>query len=229
MFITFMRRTLLMAAVSAVFVSGSLATTYGDVVTRAEAAPCSLLPPTVISVPVYPYFASTLPWVEARSTDPVGPFPLSALVPFPWASIEGIWTMKLPDGTSLQFSFDVQVDCNGRKFLRVLGFDQKTFRVTSEGVGIGMNNDMLVRAAMTSSASQYMVYIRQFKVPQGKAVPGKISTVVTIRPFDADSSADVHMIARKASPLTLPKYVQQQREIEEKRQAERRRPTSARP
>ena len=220
MFITVIRRALSAAAVSAVFVSGSLATTRGEAISRAEATPCSVLP--TVSFTTYPYFLFHGP--ESRSGDPVGPFPLSALVPFPWATIEGIWTAKLPDGSSLQFSFDVQADCDGRKFIRVQGFDPKSYRVTAEGVGVAIANDMMVRAVMTSATSQYMVYIRQFKVPATKAViKSTIATVVTVRPFEGDALTDVHMMARKASNLTLPKYEQQQREIEEKHQSDARR------
>lgn len=214
MFITFIRRSVL-TIVMGVLVA---ATAAG----QAEACPGVVSVPSPITYP-----ATTFP-IELRSTDPVGPFPLAALVPFPWATIQGIWAMKLPNGTSLHFSFEVQADCNGRKFVQVLGFDQKSYRVTAEGTGLGMSNDMIVRAAMTSASSQYMVYIRQFRVPAGKAT-GKISTVVTIRPFDGDGSTDVHMVARKASTLTLQGYVQQLREIE-KRQADRsRRLVPARP
>lgn len=156
--------------------------------------------------------------VDLRSTDPVGPFPLSALVPFSWASIDGIWSMKLPDGTALYLSLQVQADCDGRRFLKVINFDQKSFRVQSEGVGLALANDTTVRAVMTSPTSQHMLFIRQYKVPVGKA-GSKISTVVTIRPFNGSNNDDVHMIARKASSLTLDQYIQRQRDLEAERAA----------
>lgn len=156
--------------------------------------------------------------VDLRSTDPVGPFPLSALVPFSWASIDGIWSMKLPDGTALYLSLQVQADCDGRRFLKVINFDQKSFRVQSEGVGLALANDTTVRAVMTSPTSQHMIFVRQYKVPVGKA-GSKISTVVTIRPFNGSNNEDVHMIARKASSLTLDQYIQRQRKLEAERAA----------
>lgn len=222
MFITFIRRACVKFAVVA---GASFIATSALAASNAEASPCSLTTITAPSISSVPYIR---PPVEARSTDPVGPFPLSAIVPFPWSTIQGIWTMKLPNGTSLFFSFEVAADCAGRKFVQVLGFDQKTYRVLAEGLGIATTNDTIVRAAMTSASSQYMVYIRQFKLPQGRAT-GKVSTVVTIRPFDGDVSNDVHMIARKASPLTLNDYVQQQRALEEKRAIQSRRSVSAHP
>jgi hypothetical protein len=164
-----------------------------------------------------------------RSTDPVGPFPLSALVQFPWATIEGIWTMKMPDGTPLYFSFEVATACDGRKAVKVIGFDQKSYRVTAEGLGIGLANDTMVRAVMTSATTQFMVFIRQFKLPPLKAaapspsLPTKISTVVTVRPFNGDETVDIHMIARKASMLTLPEYLAKQKDDEARREAEIRR------
>lgn len=190
-------------------------------VARAQASACVMMP----TLPVITEASETAPaavvdasgtMIELRSTDPVGPFPLSALVPFSWASIDGIWSMKLPDGTAVYLSLQVQADCDGRRFLRVVNFDQKSFRVQSEGVGLALANDTTVRAVMTSPASQHMLFIRQYKVPVGKA-GSKISTVVTIRPFNG--SNDVHMIARKASSLTLDQYIQRQRDIEAERAA----------
>jgi hypothetical protein len=223
MFITLIRRTLVLAATT--FVANATFVSTG----HAASSPCAMLPAvgglTTATSP------STSYPIEARSTDPVGPFPLAAravLLPFPWATIEGIWTMKLPDGTTSHVSFDVQADCSGRKFIQILGFDQKTYRVTAEGVGIGASNDTIVRAAMTGTGAQYMVFVRQFKETPAKGQV-RLSTVVTIRPFDGDSTNDVHMIARKASALTLPEYIQQQRDLEEKRQADRRRSISTRP
>lgn len=161
----------------------------------------------------------------APLSDPVGPFPLSALVPFPWGSIDGIWSMKLPDGTKLHFSFEVASTCDGQKIVHVLGFEQKSYRVTSEGVAVSFSDlrvsgkDTTVRAVMSSSTSQYMVFLRQFRIPAGKAT-GRVSTVVTIRPFNGSEADDVHMVARRSSPLTLSEYVEKQRQNEAKRQAE---------
>lgn len=181
--------------------------------TAAQATPC-------VSVSALPSFVgSTLvpPSETARVGDPVGPFPLSALLPFPWASIDGIWTMKLPDGTSLYFSFGVQSDCNGRKILKVSTFDRTTYRLTGEGTGLALTNDMMVRAAMTTPSMQYMLYIRQYKQPVGKGQSKQV-TVVTVRPFNGNESNDIHMVARKVSVLTLEQYVKRQQELAHSRQ-----------
>jgi hypothetical protein len=181
MFITKIRKSILMVSVAMCGIAGGV---------RSEAASACASVPVVMTEPTFALGTSTLfPPVELRSTDPVGPFPLSALVPFPWTTIEGIWTMKIPDGTALYFSFEVATACDGRKVVKVTGFDQKSYRVTAEGVGIGLANDTMVRAVMTSATSQYMVFIRQFKLPAPKAstrTTGRISTVVTIRPFSGD-------------------------------------------
>lgn len=193
---------------------------------RAEANPSS--PCVAYSAPVevlsYP-LSGTASGSGILSTDPVGPFPLSALIPFPWRSIDGIWSMKLPDGTKLHLSFEVRTACDGRKLLHVLGFDQKTYRVTSEGVGVSMTDsvvsgkDTTVRAVMSSAASQYTIFVRQFRIPPGKAT-GRISTLVTVRPFAGDESNEFHMVARRSSPLTLSEYIEKQKEIEAKRDAD---------
>ncbi len=226
MFITTVRKTVSFATLVAAFVAGSFATSRGEAIAPASANCTSV---SGLSTSSLPSFATTLPLIGGsgsstalRSTDPVGPFPLSAIVPFPWTTIEGIWTMMLPDGTRRYFSFEVRSSCDGRRFVQVLGFDQQTYRVTAEGVGLGQTNDTMVRAVMTSATSQYMVFIRQFKMPAGKAT-GKLSTVVTVRPFNGDETDDIHMIARKASPLTLEKFVEKQREDEARREETRRR------
>jgi hypothetical protein len=213
MFITLIRRTSVFLALGLIVAA--------SVAARVEASACSSLPSSVLAS-TYP--APTIP-IEARSTDPVGPFPLSTLVPFPWTTIQGIWATKVPNGTSNYFSFEVQADCSGQRFVRVLAFDQKSYRVTAEGVGVGTPNDTIVRAVMNSGGSQQMIYIRQFRVPVGKT--SKISTVITIRPFDG--SKDQHMIARHASPLRLEDYVEQQREVEKHQADIRRRFVPSRP
>ncbi len=157
--------------------------------------------------------ASTVdPQYELLSTDPVGPFPLSTLVPFSWTSIDGIWSMRLPDGTPMHLSLQVEADCNGRRFLKVVNFDQKSFRVQAEGTGLALANDTTIRAVMTSSSSQQMLFIRQYKVPVGKSGT-RVATVVTIRPFGGSNNDDVHMIAKKASSLSLDQYIQRRKQL----------------
>lgn len=212
MFITFIRRNIRRTCVVLI----------GVVFSCLLSEPLQACPSTGITS-TFPSYS-----IELRSTDPVGPFPLAALVPFPWSTIQGIWTARLPNRTNLHFSFEVRTDCAGHKYVQVIGFDQKTYRVMAEGVGFGMANDTMIRAAMTSSGSQYMLYVRQFKNPAGRAT-GKVSTVVTIRPFDSeDPKNDVHMVARKASNLTLQAYIDQRRELE-KQEADKQRTLSGRP
>lgn len=201
---------------SVLVVLASMAVTAEPVRAQVQTgSPCALLP--VVPEPVVPAYA-TSGLGELRSTDPVGPFPLSALIPLSWNSIDGIWSMKLPDGTQVHLSLQVQADCDGRQFLKVVNFDQKSFRVQSEGIGLSQSNDTMVRAVMTSPSSQHMIFIRQYRVRTGKAT-SKISTVVTIRPFNGTSVDDLHMIARKASSLTLDQYIRWQQEVQSRRDA----------
>lgn len=202
---------------SVLVVLASMAFAAGSAKAQAQAGSSCSLMPAIPAEPIVPAYA-TSGLVELRSTDPVGPFPLSALVPLSWNSIDGIWSMKLPDGTQIHLSLQKQADCDGRQFLKVVNFDQKSFRVQSEGIGLAQSNDTMVRAVMTSQSSQHMIFIRQYKVPVGKS-GSKISTVVTIRPFSGTSADDLHMIARKASSLTLDQYIRRQQEIQAQREA----------
>ncbi len=216
LFITMTKYSVLVLLVSIAVTAGTAVVHSESQTAKAQASPCTIIPelPLQPSVPSY----TSLGMIELRSTDPVGPFPLSALIPLSWTSIDGIWSMKLPDGAQVHLSLQVQADCDGRRFVKVVGFDQKSFRIQSEGIGLAQSNDTMVRAVMTSQSSQHMIFIRQYKVPVGKA-GSKISTVVTIRPFNGTDADDLHMIARKASSLTLDQYIRRQQELQAQREA----------
>jgi hypothetical protein len=215
LFITTIKFSVLVVLASMALTAGAAGLQPKSLAAEAQAGACTLLP-AIPAEPTYPAYATS--GLELRSTDPVGPFPLSALIPLSWNSIDGIWSMKLPDGTQIHLSLQVQADCDGRRFLRVVNFDQKSFRIQSEGIGLTQSNDTMVRAVMTSQSSQYMIFIRQYKVPVRKA-GSKVSTVVTIRPFNGSNGDDLHLIARKASSLTLDQYIRRQKELQAQREA----------
>lgn len=215
LFITTIKFSVLVVLASMAVTAGTAGLQPQSVAAMAQPGACTLLP-TPPAEPTFPDYSTS--GLELRSTDPVGPFPLSALIPFSWNSIDGIWSMKLPDGTQVHLSLQAQTDCDGRRFLRVINFDQKSFRVQSEGFGLTQSNDTMVRAVMTSLSSQHMIFIRQYKLPVGK-LGSKISTVVTIRPFNGSNVDDLHMIARKASSLTLDQYIRRQQELQAQREA----------
>lgn len=188
---------------------------FGLTTTSSSAAPTL---PCAAAPAVYP--TSPASGASRLGTDPVGPFPLDALQPFPWASIEGIWTGSLPDGTQVYFSFEVKTDCQRKKLLEVLAFDQKSMRVTAEGTGLAASNDTMVRAAMTSGSVNYMVFIRQYKTKATPKVRARIVNVITIRPFNGTEADDIHLPIRKISTLSLPALIRQQQEAEAAAQAE---------
>lgn len=164
-----------------------------------------------------------------RSGDPVGPFPLATLVPFPWNSIEGIWGMRDRENKPIYFSFDVQEACDGRQFVKVQRFDEK-YNVLGGGIGLALANDTTVRAVMSADREQYMLYIRQFKQTSGsgRSMKTTLSTIVTSRPFGGGPQNDDHMVATRFSALTLDKYVEklkQEQQLEEqaRRESESRR------
>ena len=177
-------------------------------------APCvTPTPPNATSTSPWPFLAQVVPTIElARSTDPVGPFPLDAILPFPWATIEGIWAVKSPDGKSIYWSFKVVPDCNGKKALQVVSFDRQSYQVTAEGLGLTLPNDKMMRATVNTSATKYEVFIRQYKqsTPKGQ----RQVTVLTVRPFGSDGSSDVHMIAQKKSSMSLEEYGRHQQELQ---------------
>jgi hypothetical protein len=139
---------------------------------------------------------------------PEVPFPLNITLPFPWGNIEGMWKV-VSDGLEILFSFSVQTDTNGHQYLRVLQIDSATGTLVAEGVGIGVENDKLVRAAMTAKATKanYMLFIGSYKNTNSYVVGGQALrsiTVVTVRPFSAlMGDHDVQVIVSKVTNAPL--------------------------
>lgn len=149
-----------------------------------------------------------------RGTDPIGPFPLAILAPFPWTDISGIWAGKLPDGRVVYWSLSVVSDCAGRKTLKVLSFDLSTLQATLQGFGLNLPNDQTVRAAVSSSTEQFEVYVRRLMV-QRVVKSGRppvnigLQTVLTLRPFGSNGNQDVHIVINRQSSQSFEQYVQQ--------------------
>lgn len=148
--------------------------------------------------------ADTIGPVYALSTDPVGPFPLAALVPFPWDNIDGIWKLKL-GGENLYFSLNGVPDCNGGKVLDVMWFDPENWREVSHGVGIANSDDAAIRAVLPTSIGAFKVLIGLFTTPT-ELDANKKTLYVYARPFDDREGFDVSMVATRESRLTFEQY-----------------------
>jgi hypothetical protein len=138
-------------------------------------------PGPIIPIPDFP----DIPSPGDDKQGPEVPFPMSTTLPFPWDKIEGIWNAK-GQGIDLFFSFRVQTDRDGRQFLAVEQLDAKTGELVAQGVGLSVENDKLVRAAMSGSfGGAYMLFIGSYKDPKSLA-PNRIPrsvTVLTVRSF----------------------------------------------
>lgn len=176
---------------------------------NAPPAPAPTFPtfPGIPNVPGFPTLPPNLP--PPGKFDPRGgpevPFPMSITLPFPWGNIEGMWKVVTNDGTQILFSFSVETDKDGKQYLRVLQIDANTQAVLAEGVGIAIENDKLVRAAMQSkvSHSSYMLFVGSYKNQGQQALGGIVSkaiTVLTVRPFtDLMGGQDVQVVVQKVS------------------------------
>ncbi len=140
-------------------------------------------PGTIPTLPDLPGIPA--PGIPDGRHEPGVPFPMSSSLPFPWDKIEGIWTAK-GNGVDLIFSFEVQTDRDGVQFLSVEQIDAKTGELVAQGVGLSVENDKLVRAAMSGSfGGAYMLFIGSYKDPNSLA-PNRIPksvTVLTVRSF----------------------------------------------
>lgn len=139
---------------------------------------------------------------------PEVPFPLATTLPFPWGNIEGIWKIVTNEGTQISFSFTVQTDLDGHQYLSVAQIDTSTGQLVAEGVGISVETDKLVRAAMKAkNGAAYMLFIGSYKNTNQYVVGGQASksvTVLTVRPFtDLTGDKDVQVIVQKVSDAPL--------------------------
>jgi hypothetical protein len=159
--------------------------------------------PGMPSDPTYPTIPTIPPPGKANPKGgPEVPFPLSITLPFPWGAIEGLWKVVSSEETTL-FSFSVETDRDGRQFLRVLQLNATTGVVVAEGVGVSVEKDKLVRAAMTSKTNKvnYMLFIGSYKnTGEHASVLMKTLTVLTVRPFTSlMGDDDVQVMVEKVS------------------------------
>lgn len=136
--------------------------------------------------------------------NPDVPFPLEAQLPFPWATIEGMWEAKV-DGVSALFSFQIQSDIGNRKVLRVIQLDPATYQFVAEGTGISPDNKKMT-AAMKTQVGTYLLSIRAYKDPKSKIGP-KVAMVLTVRPFTGTEEDEKHVLIRKIghNPYRIPR------------------------
>lgn len=178
------------------------------VLPRATPPPKPWLPtiPTVPSIdPTLPTFPDlpNIPLPGHDKEEPGVPFPMATILPFPWGNIEGIWRVEV-QGAHLLFSFRVETDYQRKQYLRVIQIDHLTGQVLAEGVGISIENDRLVRAAMNAkgnAAGSYMLFVGSYKNDEGKTLHGqtaRIITVLTVRSFsDLLGDKDVQVAITK--------------------------------
>ena len=134
---------------------------------------------------------------------PEVPFPLSAQVDFPWATIEGVWQAR-GKNFNTEFSFRIQSDGTNGRILGVTQINPDSLAVVAKGTGFSNDDARTVRAVMVGAQSgqSYWLIIRAFKNDKS----GKIETVLTVRSFDGrddTDEADMHIVVRKlkSSPL----------------------------
>jgi|GEM_PF-2854660 len=134
---------------------------------------------------------------------PEVPFPLSAQVDFPWATIEGVWQAK-GKNFNTEFSFRIQSDGTNGRILGVTQINPDNQTVVAKGTGFSNDDARTVRAVMVGAQSgqSYWLIIRAFKNDKS----GKIETVLTVRSFDGSdgtNEAEMHIVVRKlkSSPM----------------------------
>lgn len=134
---------------------------------------------------------------------PEVPFPLSASLPFPWSKIEGVWQGYL-NGRSMMFSFEIKNDYQGNQILSVSQLDGVSGTILSQGVGLSVSDDNLVRAAMygTYTKDGYMLFIGAYR--NNSMMPGakKTVTVLTLREFgEMTGENDEQLVVKKLSSV----------------------------
>lgn len=173
--------------------------------------------PEIPTIPTLPDIPT--PSVPGDQDGPEVPFPMSASLPFPWDKIEGLWNAK-GEAVDLFFSFEVQIDRDGRQILNVTQLNANGV-IVAQGVGLAIENDKLVRAAMTMTdkSGSYMLFIGSYQDPKTAEAPRartprKTVTVLTVRSFAEADGSDIQFTVSKVSKYPyskekpLPKPVQ---------------------
>jgi hypothetical protein len=128
-------------------------------------------------------------------------FPLKAQMPFPWNSIEGTWLAQSGNFNAI-YSFKIQSNAQHSRILTVLHLDPGSHRVLAQGIGLTGDDPRVVRAGMVSQGGTYWLMIRAFQ--DGR--PGhanEVVTLLTIRPYDAASEDELHVVLKKVSDSPL--------------------------
>lgn len=149
------------------------------------------------------------------------PWPWGAEQPFPWASIQGVWTLSGENSTPTSyFTFKVvNPKRAGAKQLLVHQMDAATCETIAQGVGIEVNN--VLRAQMTTTRHShspgvtFRVSLRAFKEEiSPEPVIGTHTShvmVLSITDLDRDPKKNLHMqIGKTATKLAI-KDCQQQK------------------
>lgn len=152
----------------------------------------------------------------ALARDPDVPFPLSAMLPFPWGTIEGMWEAQA-DGVDAVFSFEIRGCDTGqsRKILKVVHLDPQSGQILAEGIGITVDDSRIVRAAMSGAQGNYMLMIGAYENNNASLGPKKV-TVLTIRPFDPVDEDLTQVVVRKFSNVPLRLQNPQQSKLNKK-------------
>jgi hypothetical protein len=111
------------------------------------------------------YSATLIASPIAKAGGQDSPFPLDFPLPFPWSSIEGMWSIESGDQEAL-FSFEVQNDCQNHQILKILEMDPRSGAVVARGIGNYISSTKQVYAIMgptSGSADVYLLYVGLYK------------------------------------------------------------------
>lgn len=152
----------------------------------------------------------------ALARDPDVPFPLSAMLPFPWGTIEGMWETR-DNGMNAIFSFEIRGCDTGqsRKILKVVHIDPYSGQIIAEGIGITVDDTRIVRAAMSGAQGNYMLMIGAYENKDASRGPKKV-TVLTIRSFDPLSEDLTQVVVRKFSNIPMRMQPSKQSKLDKK-------------
>ena len=131
-----------------------------------------------------------------RACDPEGPevpFPMSEQVPFPWISVEGVWSACDGDARSI-YGFEIKASPEGQRSLLIQQVDILTGAILAEGVGqLGINES--VSAVMRGErTAPYVVVIRAYLDASA------LKVVLTKRPLTKPDRGGKHYVLERARP-----------------------------
>ncbi len=123
------------------------------------------------------------------------PFPKSALIPFPWEKIEGIWQATV-DKMEGYFAFSIDRSSTQRA-LKVIYWNEARTQVIAEGIGYLSEDAKVIRAVMKGPEFNYLLSVGAYSLKFSGI--SKTEMVTSLRPVRKTPATLSNFIIRRVN------------------------------